>query len=343
MNNHHQIIARVLNELVPAQALIHVGAGEGTGPLAFWHQWPLEFALAIDAQEKRLQGWHPGETVQSFLPLSAILAEEEQEVHFQLTSNPDHAGLLNAKALRGLWPNLRDQGTLLKKAILLDSLTAEISNKRFWVIIECFSAINVLTGGHNTLTNTQVAFVRVVLKEPIEPALRTSWIEVVDERMFIYGFKRVEIIVGVHPDIADAVYVCDMLAESVKKSKEIETVFQSFEQEREQFEWERNAQAKQVKEQQAQIVALTNAKDEQVQLASELKKQIDVLQGERQKIEQERNVQAKLAQERQTQIEILKKQIEEFEFRCFAYNEEVIRIEAQMELIKELLLRDTGL
>ncbi|MEI6334674.1 MAG: hypothetical protein WCS87_08960, partial [Methylococcaceae bacterium] len=102
-------------------------------------------------------------------------------------------------------------------------------------------------------------------------------------------------------------------------------------------------QAKLAAERQAQNQQLTLAKDEQAKLAAER-------QAQNQQLTLAKDEQAKLATERQRQLEEMQKRIQqlegqnaEFALRQSLLQEEIVRAEAQIDLIKDVLLREPGL
>jgi chromosome segregation ATPase len=102
-------------------------------------------------------------------------------------------------------------------------------------------------------------------------------------------------------------------------------------------------QEKQVAESGAEIVRLTQTRDEQTKFATERQTQI-------QQLTQTRDEQAKLATELQRQLDEKQKrlhQIEsqnaEFTSRQSLLQDEMIRAEAQIDLIKDVLLREPAL
>ncbi len=112
----------------------------------------------------------------------------------------------------------------------------------------------------------------------------------------------------------------------------------------------REEQTRVAAERQQQIEQLTKARDEQAKLASE--RQVQLAQ-----LTQARDEQAKLAQTKQAEIDKLKisfqegqtrasqleDQLAEMEARQRMMNEEMIRAEGQIDLIKDVLLREPGL
>jgi len=105
----------------------------------------------------------------------------------------------------------------------------------------------------------------------------------------------------------------------------------------------KDEQAKLAAERQAQNQQLTLAKDEQAKLAAER-------QAQNQQLTLAKDEQAKLATERQRQLEEMQKRIQqlegqnaEFALRQSLLQEEIVRAEAQIDLIKDVLLREPGL
>ncbi len=235
MDKDYQDVANVLNVLFPADAIIHIGAGEGFGPLNFWHNWKLELAIAIDAQDNRLKRLRlKNQNIASFLPISRVVADKEQKVIFYLSSNPDHAGLVASDHLKHLWPNLRDVETFSQEAIILDSFIGNVLSKRLWLVIECFGATDILAGGDEIISYCHVVFSRVIINQNKTKDFHSSSLIAVDEYMNKNGFIRVKTIPCRHPDIADAVYVRDLALDIkvvTKKYEESNLIIQSKEDE----------------------------------------------------------------------------------------------------------------
>ena len=142
---------------------------------------------------------------------------------------------------------------------------------------------------------------------------------------------------------------------------------------------QRNSQLSQAKDEQAKLAAdrhnliqqLTKARDEQTKLATEradllkkieqekdaLVKQTETLQQQTRQLSQAKDEQVKLAAERQAEIARLKASLQEadtgkhqleskladYEHRQQLMHEEMVRAEGQIDLIKDVLLREPGL
>ncbi len=92
-------------------------------------------------------------------------------------------------------------------------------------------------------------------------------------------------------------------------------------------------QEKLVNDRQAQIEQLTKARDEQARLAVEHKAQLETAN-------QGKTNQEKLANDRQIQIEKLEQQLAELNQRQPMLDDEFVKAEAQIELIKDILIRE---
>jgi len=122
--------------------------------------------------------------------------------------------------------------------------------------------------------------------------------------------------------------------------------------------------AKLAAERQAQLQQMTQARDEQAALATKRQAGLDALHKEKEELEADRNAKATLAtdckglvesrnaelkkansllNEKASRIADLEAQLADFEFRQSLLNQEMIKTEAQIGLIKDVLLREPGI
>ncbi|MFT2188893.1 hypothetical protein [Pseudomonas putida] len=117
---------------------------------------------------------------------------------------------------------------------------------------------------------------------------------------------------------------------------------------------ERQAQLDQLTKEKAELTAardtlakdktaLTQARDEQSQLATERKAQLDKITTERDQLQKSLNENKKALEGAKQQIQQLEEEASESLHRQQLLHEELIKAEAQIELIKDLLLREPGL
>ena len=107
---------------------------------------------------------------------------------------------------------------------------------------------------------------------------------------------------------------------------------------------------------QQQLIVLGKLKDEAVKQSEDLRVQLEAASGEKAKLVESRDQYAKLAAERQSEISALKVKVQEGSDRISSselqiteqkqslklMNDEILRAEAQIDLIKDLLLREQG-
>jgi hypothetical protein len=149
----------------------------------------------------------------------------------------------------------------------------------------------------------------------------------------------------------------DAVKQAVERQNQIEALIQTKDEQARLIHQLTVAKAeaeKQAGERQNQIAALIQAKDEQARLASERIQQIEELTvakteaekqaGERQKqiaaLTQAKDEQVKLAEARLQRIKQLETELADTQARQSILNEEMIKAEAQINLIKELLLEE---
>jgi len=97
----------------------------------------------------------------------------------------------------------------------------------------------------------------------------------------------------------------------------------------------RDEQAKLASERQSRIDEITKDREEQAKLASERQSRID-------EITKDRDEQAKLASGRQAKIKQLESELLELQARQALFAEEMAKAEGQIEIIKEVLLHESG-
>lgn len=126
----------------------------------------------------------------------------------------------------------------------------------------------------------------------------------------------------------------------------------------------RDEQAHLANERQAQVEQLKKAREEQAKLASERQACVEALKKEKAELGADRDAKTKLAADRQMTIDTLNAELkkanalleeraskitaletqrEDLEFRQSLLNQEMIKAEAQIDLIKDVLLREPGI
>jgi hypothetical protein len=157
----------MLGKVAPPDALIHIGAGTGHGPLHQWQNWPLELAVLIDGDSEKL-AWAKGEGSQeTWHVLGQVVGPQTGSQTWYKASISRESGLLAPEKLNDLWPNLstRKQEEVTAKS-LADCLEQTPFSKVtgcVWTILDCLPALPLLQGAENILAHCQVIAARVLL------------------------------------------------------------------------------------------------------------------------------------------------------------------------------------
>lgn len=282
-------------QLATPQAVIHIGAGLGHGPLSHWLNWPVAHARVIDSDAKRLE-WLPARAAQQanstdWLALAGVIAEQDGEQELHHASNAAEDGLLPASALVGLWPNLRPMSSSHQQAQRLDTLLSSHpipvrkGEGTTWLIIECLPALCVLRGATQTLENVSVICLRSVL-DPARLQAPEASLDAAVDFLKALGFRCVHIGETNHPAIGEALFLRDETAPLKAECTTLQMAKTAVEQLANQL--------------QSQIDTLSQEK-------ADLTKERAALAQERAELTQARDEQEKLATERQAQIEALQK------------------------------------
>ena len=372
-----------LEHLFPCAGLIYVGAGNGAAlngerysrisRLLAIEADDLAFSYLASNLQNRT-GW---------TALKALIGEDEAETSFFAASNPNESGLLNPEALKAVWRNLtcqevRPQVSTSLSSVLQNECEAEHYN---WLSVDCLPSARILQGLERHLEQFDVIDVRVldraagILEEGCTKAE-------CDTLLTSLGYQMVFVEEATNPMVQRVLYVRDGRAsleihterlnqryqvenEQLSQAKAAaEKLATERAQQTEQASKAKDEQAKLAQERQAQIEQLTQAKavaekaageraqqleeatkakDEQARLAGERLKQIEQLT--QAKAAAEKTAGERLQKMNELLLEIQNRKVSEAELvsRQKLMHDEMVRAEAQLELIKDILLRELTL
>lgn len=201
----------VLRALAPPALVVHAGAGAGEGPLGLWRRWPVDRAVVLDADARRLAWARTLAKSRPWLVQAVVLGPQDGESLFFTASNPAESGLLSPELCTGLWPNLRLCRSAPCPTRRLDRyLEAAIpgAGEPLWCLVDCFPALAVLRGAEGLLDRCGVVGARVVLDARM-PGLGEASLEAVDAFLAAHGFCRVCLAAGLHPAVGAALFARD--------------------------------------------------------------------------------------------------------------------------------------
>jgi hypothetical protein len=374
-------IAQILRALFRPSLLVHVGWGNGLSDITQWTAWQVPHAFVIEAEESKLAACQAralalaqanGQTTPSWQTIHATLAAQGGEQPYHVASNPSESGLLPTESLRHAWPHLQ---TVAKPTVVtrsLDELWQDIdaqlplaaNAQSTWLIIDCLPATDILAASLSALKSAQVVCARSLLSNRA----------LLCDQMRAAGWTEVGWSESQHPAFGHAWFSRDIALEldqasqrqaqltaerdALAKAKEAETQaktalqtqlealtkdrFELQAQLTQQIQSQDELQSELDKaiQRQAQLTAerdaLAKAKDAETASANKAKTDRDALAKEKQTLESKH----KESQERLHQLESANQDLQN---RQHLQHEELVKSEAQIELIKDLLLREQGI
>jgi hypothetical protein len=365
-----------LRLLFAPAGLLHVGAGGGATPVPY-QDWPIEKVLLIDADERnqralvQLASTHPG-----WQSVKAVIDKVSRETDFFDASSPGESGLIDPEHLRPIWPNLRITGSKKVVTTRIDELLPEFGNDFKdcnWLVIACLPPSQVIESLGVALDKIDVLVARVTLPAAHLDGLGAD-IASIDRVLAGKGFRCLHVAESRQPLIAHVVYTRDWQHEAGKltvdrnqQSKIAAEWASQLEQlqraldEQTKLAQQRGQEVDSLKQKQGQLeqekAAVVAARDEQTKLAQQRGQEVDSLKQKQGQLEQEkaavvaaRDEQTKLAAGHLKQVTELQGQIQsrqsseaELTTRQQLMHEEMVRAEAQLDLIKEMLLREPRL
>jgi hypothetical protein len=175
-------LLQAMRALYPPQCVVHVGIGQGMGELVEWRNWAdLPRAVLIDSDDTRLvwaRHGHPN----TWRVLHTTVAPTEGKHVYYRASNPQEDGLVPPEQLKPWWPQLTTLGTDTRRAQTLDHIMqmtgtnagtdagveagtdaaqpATSDTPGHWLLLDCLPAAQLLRGASALLAHTSVVCAR---------------------------------------------------------------------------------------------------------------------------------------------------------------------------------------
>jgi hypothetical protein len=203
----------LLQQLHPADSVLLIGAGTGTGPwVDCLREWSPAHVTLVEADERQFQQLQRSTRSSAHSRACdwslhhTVVARAAGSVAFHQASHLAESGLIEPEALRGLWANLETRCTTERQAVALSSLRTE--HPFDWLMVDCLPALPLVEGAGADLDQVDVLLARVLLDDvPVSaaeaslPALQ-SWLEP-------RGLRLLATAVGRHPASGHALFVRD--------------------------------------------------------------------------------------------------------------------------------------
>jgi len=371
-----------LHYLMPPTGMVIIGAGIGSlGKML--GEWEVPVAHFIEADEKQIQRMEASLTGHTDWHIyRALLWRTSAEISFYQASNPAESGILQPETLASLWPNLKTRDKESRQSTTLDSLLHDIQPQMApnWLIVDCLPALSILQGAGKWLDTSEVIVARVILDDDIVPDEGASKPEL-DGFLQANGFRCIALQEERQPKVVSALYVREykpQLDQLTQAKAALEQDKNSLAARRDELEQQvadlthaRDEQAQLAAEQQAQLAAANQVGEERAKQLAEQETQLDQLKQVKAMLEQDKNAlaarrdeleqqvaelsrardeQAQLAAERQKKLgdlqsrnEQLQNEKAEIAARQQLMQDDLAKAEVQIDLITDLLLRETGL
>ncbi len=303
-----------LNALAVVQQptrIVHVGIGDGKGESSVWTDWPLTKALAIEVEPITIAVLNTNSQFKALIDVqSQLIAETEGSVAYFVASNPSENGLIDPSLLRMVWPSLTLSHQTQRDATTLDRAAADILNvstdhnaEPLWLIIDALPGVRILNGGAKLLEASSLVCVRALAEAGFHGEPAGADVAAVDRLLEEKGFNRVIYLPDLNPKIGHAIYA---------RKKSLDVISPA---EIEALQAKLDATSQERDAAQANAEALTvKLKTKETALETEL-----------------------------GQVQRLRSENQELIHRQQLMNDELMKAEGQISLIKDLLLREQGI
>ncbi|MGB9988650.1 hypothetical protein [Pseudoduganella rhizocola] len=333
-----------LYRLYPPDAVIHIGAGTGTGRMHAWQAWAVPNALLVDADEARL-AWVRGRQQQypDWHPVCALLDREVQVAAYHTASNPAESGLLPPADLTSLWPNLRsvqvaEVPTQTVDALLTSPALASFANAAStWLLVDCFPAQRILQGAVLAMQRSSLIWARTLAADWPGTADGAGEQEVL-AFLAAQGFRCVDRGEGNHPAVRELLFVRDWqaaLASSLRQQVLSQAELQAL---RDELSAAQAAVAGVRAEQAAMQAPLDGLREEIRVLAEEKNALLAECASLRNELAGVRTA-AEIAAATHAETD---GRMADLNSRQKLLSDELLKAEAQLELMKDVLLREIG-
>ena len=168
-------LLQALRALYPPQCVVHVGIGQGMGELVEWRNWTnLPSAVLIDSDDTRMEWARHGHPPTWRVLHTTVAATAGKHVYYR-ASNPQEDGLVPPEQLKPWWPQLTTLGTDTRRAQTLDQVMqmdgdtapdthathhGEPTTPGHWLLLDCLPAAQLLRGASALLAHTSVVCAR---------------------------------------------------------------------------------------------------------------------------------------------------------------------------------------
>jgi len=320
-------IAAVLARLYPIESLLHVGFGSGRGELSFWKDLHRSKVVLIDAQEIDPNKHHFDGEVKAITAVVSASGGSRDWTTSQLTAENS---LLSVDAHRARWPHARGVTVETIETQTLDSIvrTEGIHNPN-WLVIDLHPASEVLEGARAVLDSLDVLILRTTSHQ-FSDWPQGAFLSETTELLDLRGLTLAHLYAVSDDRFGVAVYVRGTYKEQTTKllssrdglAKDLESVRQQLGSLNQQLE------------------SLSGEKSDALLACDALAQEKTALSAQILDLKRQIGAQVARGKALESDNQQFQSTNQELTARQALFNEGLAKAEGQIELIKDLLLRD---
>jgi hypothetical protein len=336
MTNHTQIIPWLhhLHVLHPSNSLVLIGSGSINSQwIQLLKDLNIKKALLIEADKSKFKDLKENISGHNWNLKNAVIGEENEDSCYYEASYKTESGLIEPETLQKIWPNISTLKEIKCITKPLSEILEEEEKTPDWLVIDCLPALSIIQGLGTFLDKIHVIVARSILTEhPSEKNTENK----ITEYLGSLGFNHLTTEKESNLAIGHSLYYKEKKFISIKSKAELLSISQKLHEESTE---KLKKQTELNKKQTDTINQLTNTKEKSEKLTITLQTQIhDLSKSQENYQDKTKQLMDKIeSQEKESKINIekLQNQILESNYRLKKTSEEFIRIESQIEIIKE--------
>lgn len=354
-----------LLQLSPPNGLIHVGAGRGNAEQYPFDSMPRLLVVEADRQRVlRLQAQLEGHA--NCQVVEAVLAGDPGEADYFRLTQVNESGLCPPVALQAMWPNIKAVHTDKRQVTTLQvQMSQVVDAKAFnWAMIDCLPAGEVLRGAGDLPRQWDVLVVRALRDASASVRNPGMGVSAICQDLAAHGLKLTAMEEENHPQVVRALFVrtqrnqldaelSKLIAENVELTRtgaEARARRDAEERAKIEVRAERDTLARDVAALAADRDQLAVRRDAEERAKIEVLAQRDALARDAVALAAARDQLAALVEDQKNALLSQRQRIQQLEAgnqesveRQQMLQDEFVKAEVQIELIKDLLLREPEL
>ncbi len=344
-----------LYQILPAKGVILVGAGsENSSWVRLLNNLQVYDVILVEADQVKYQCLKKSLQLEGWQFSNTFITDTKEVVPFYKASYHMESGLLNPDNLRTVWPNINTHHKQEYQGTRLVELHSKTNIRANWLIVDCLPIIPILKGASNSIQEYDVIVIRTLLIDNEDVAKITSQ-EVADDFLTSKGYRCLAVESEHNPHIMHSLYIRDEQAIELRE-KLANTYKGKCFAEREGADSKNHLKSKrkenallqkQFQEIQKDYIEIKEKLESSLShnLSVEknsvnLKKSLESFDKEKKLIQRQFQDSSEANRKLTKQLESTTQLLRESEYQQNLMDKELIKAGAQIDLIKDLLLRE---